>query len=112
VLNCEALWELFDHPPYSPDLYTYLPTWWTGWDHSASTIMRNWWTVSKRGRAHRQQTSTQAHKHLFPDTISVWIPTMTTLRSSWSEVCMYFLHIINICSLLVLLTAHGRLHSQ
>jgi hypothetical protein len=26
VLNCEALWELFDHPPYSPDLYTYLPT--------------------------------------------------------------------------------------
>jgi transposase len=36
-------WELFDHPPYSPDLapsdhhlFTYLRK--TGWDHSASIM--------------------------------------------------------------------------
>jgi hypothetical protein len=32
---------------------TCLPTWITGWDHSASTIMRSSWKVSKYGWAHR-----------------------------------------------------------
>jgi hypothetical protein len=36
-------WELFDHPPYGPDLAPsdyHLFTHRTGWDHSDSTIMR------------------------------------------------------------------------
>jgi hypothetical protein len=47
-------WELFDR---SERLTTCLPTWRTDWDHSASTIMRSWWKVSKRGFSHRRQTS-------------------------------------------------------
>jgi transposase len=54
-------WELFDHHPYSPDLapsyYRLLTTSRTGCDHSASTIMRSLWKVSKRSRAHRRQAS-------------------------------------------------------
>jgi hypothetical protein len=82
---------LFEHPNYSPDLapsdYTYLfvPTWRAGWDHSASTLMRSWWKESKRGWAHRRQTSlTQAYNNFFPDKTSVSIPAVTTLRSSCS----------------------------
>jgi transposase len=40
-------WELFNHPPYSPDFTPVtticFPTWRNGWDHSTSTIMRSWW---------------------------------------------------------------------
>jgi transposase len=71
-------WELFDHPPYSPDLapsdyhlFTYRRT---GWNYSASTIMRSSWKLSKRGWSHRQQTSlTQAYKYLLPDATSASI---------------------------------------
>jgi histone-lysine N-methyltransferase SETMAR len=45
-------WELFDRPPYSPDLapsdyllFTHLKN---CWDHSAATMMRSRWRVSKR----------------------------------------------------------------
>jgi hypothetical protein len=42
---------------------TCLPTRRTGWGNNASTIMRRWRNVSKRGWIHRRQTSlTQAHK--------------------------------------------------
>jgi hypothetical protein len=97
VLQKHFNWELFDHPPYSPDTLrvtiTCLPTWKTGWNHSTSTIMRSWWKVSKRGWAHRRQTSlTEAHKNLFPDMTSVTIPAVTTLRIAY--VYMYFLYII------------------
>jgi hypothetical protein len=34
-----------------------LPTWRTGWDPRASTVMRSWWKMSKRGWVHRRQTS-------------------------------------------------------
>jgi histone-lysine N-methyltransferase SETMAR len=78
--------ELFNHPPYSPDLtpsdyhlFAYLKNL---WDHSPSTIM-SWWKVSKHDWAHRQQTSlTQAYKNLFPDKTSASIPAVITLRSS------------------------------
>jgi hypothetical protein len=33
---------------------TCLPTWRTGWGHSASTETRSFWKVSKRGSAHRR----------------------------------------------------------
>jgi hypothetical protein len=64
-------WELFKHPPQEQvSLWvttTCLPTWRTGWDHRTSIIMRSWWKASKRGWAHRQQTSlTQAYKNIFP----------------------------------------------
>jgi hypothetical protein len=37
----------------------------TGWDHSASSVMRSWWKVSKHYWAHRWHTSlTQAFKNL------------------------------------------------
>jgi hypothetical protein len=90
---------------------TCLPTWRTGCDHSASAVMRSWWKVLKHGWAHRQQTFlTQKYKNLFPDTTSVSIPAMTTLRSSLS---MYVFFVYNIFfSLLVLLTAHWRLLSE
>jgi hypothetical protein len=71
--------------------------------------------MSKRGRAHRQQTSlTQAHKNFFSDT-SASIPAVTirTLRSGLS---MYILFVYNnffaFFPLLVLLTAHQRLLSE
>jgi hypothetical protein len=77
-------WELFDHPPYSPDFAPSDYHLFTGCDHSASAIM-SWWKVSKRGWAHRWQTSlTQAHKNLFLDTTSASVPAVTTLRSSLS----------------------------
>jgi hypothetical protein len=60
---------------------TCLPTWSTGWHHSASPIM-SWWKVSKRGWAHRQRTSlTQAWKNLYPDDKCSFL-AMTILRSS------------------------------
>jgi hypothetical protein len=72
---------------------TYLPTWRTGWDHSASTK----WAVDGRCQnvawAQRWQTSlTQAYKNLFPDMISASIPVETTLRSSLS---MYIFFVYN-----------------
>jgi transposase len=89
-------WELFDHPPYSPDLapsdyhlFTYLKNWLR---HSPSTIMRSWWKVSKRGWAHRRQTSlTKACKNLFPDPKRALIPAMTTLRSSLSAYVFFYI---------------------
>jgi hypothetical protein len=52
-------WEFFEHRPCSPDrapsdyhLFT-----WSSFDHSASIIMKSWWKVSKRGWAHRRQSS-------------------------------------------------------
>jgi hypothetical protein len=91
---------------------TCLPISRTGCDHSASTIMRSWSKVSKRGWAHRRQTSlTQAYKNLFPNMKSASIPAATKLRSSLS-MYVYFLYITIFFSLLVLLTAHQRLLSE
>jgi hypothetical protein len=85
---------------------TYLPTWRTGCDHNSSTIMRNWWKVSKRGWAHRRQTSlTHACKNLLTDKIRVSITSATTLRISFFVYNNFF-------SLIVSLTAHRRLISQ
>jgi hypothetical protein len=68
---------------------THLPTWRTGCDYGASTIMRSWWKVLKRGWAHRWQTSlTKAYKSLFPNT-SDSILVVTTLRSSISMYQVY-----------------------
>jgi hypothetical protein len=60
----------------------YSPTW-TGYDHSASTIIRSWWKVSKCGWAHRRQTSlTQTYKNLFLDkTEDLWM---------WDEMVAFF----------------------
>jgi hypothetical protein len=77
-------WELFDHPPYSPDTATTtsLPIWRTGWDHSTSAVIRSWWKVWKCGWAHKQQTSlTQAYGNLFPDTTGASV-VVTMMRSS------------------------------
>jgi hypothetical protein len=47
---------------------------------------------SKRGWAHRRQTSwTQAYKNFFPNTTSISIPAMTTLRGSLS-MCVFFVY--------------------
>jgi transposase len=81
-------WELFDHPPYSPDLapsdyhqFTYLKNWLRSQRFWNDEMMK----VSKRGWAHRRQTPlTGAYKNLLPDTTSASTPTMTTLRSSLS----------------------------
>jgi hypothetical protein len=99
--------ELFDHPLTAlislRATTTCLPIWRTCQDHRASKVMRSYWKVSKRGWAHRRQTSlTQAYKNLFPD-MSASIPAVTTLRSSVSM--SVFLYIFFI-SLLVLLTVH------
>jgi hypothetical protein len=84
---------LFDHTPYSPDLspsdYHLLTTWRTGWDHSASAIMRGVWKVWKSGRSHRWQTTlTQAYKNLFPDMINASITGLTTLKSMYVFFCI------------------------
>jgi hypothetical protein len=61
--------------------------------------MKSWWMVSKRGRAHRRQTSlTQAYKKSFLDMTNASILVVTTLRSSWS---MYVFLIRNKCFFLV-----------
>jgi hypothetical protein len=71
---------------------TCLPTWRTGWNHSASATMRNWCKVSKLGWARWQQTSlTQMYKNLFPDMISASIPAVTMLRSRLS-MYVYFVY--------------------
>jgi peptidoglycan/xylan/chitin deacetylase (PgdA/CDA1 family) len=89
-------WELFDHPPYNPDLAPrdcHLFTYPTKWLRSqCSTIMKSWWKVSKHGWAHRRQTSlTQAHKNSFRDTTDASIPAVTALRSSLS-VYVFFVY--------------------
>jgi hypothetical protein len=91
-------WELFDHTPYSPDLAqattTCLSTWRTGWDHSASAIMRIWRKMSKRGPAHRRQTS-MAQAYITYSPIHVpqfrWRP-----GSEVAYTCMYFSYIIKL----------------
>jgi hypothetical protein len=77
-----------------------LPTWRSGCDHSASTIMRSWWKVSKHNWTHRQQNSlTQAYIHLFPHMTSASIPVVTTLRSSLS------IYIFSVCNTIFVLIA-------
>jgi hypothetical protein len=45
-----------------------VPTWRSGWDHSASAMMKSWWKMSKCGQTCRWQTFlTKAYKSLFPD---------------------------------------------
>jgi hypothetical protein len=68
---------------------TCLPTWRTDCYHSASTIMWNWWKVSKRDWAHRGQISlTQAHKNLFPVT-SASITAVTKLKCSLTIIYVF-----------------------
>jgi hypothetical protein len=91
---------------------TCLPTWRTGCDHGASTIMTSWQKEPKCGWAHRQQTSlTEAYKNLFPNITSASIPAVTTLRSNLSTYFFVYNKIF-LFSLLVLLTAHQRLLSK
>jgi hypothetical protein len=76
---------------------TCLTTWRTGCDHSASTIMRSWLKVWKRGWDHRRKISlTQAYKELFPDT-NVSVRAATTWKVA--QVCTYFFA-YNICFLI------------
>jgi hypothetical protein len=64
---------------------TCLLTWRIGWDHSALTVVRGWWKVSKHDWAHRLQASLiQAYKNVFPDNTSASVLALTMLRSSWS----------------------------
>jgi hypothetical protein len=78
-------------PSSQPWSRTCLPTWNTGWDDSPST-MESWWKVSKRGWAHRRQTSlTQAHKNLFHDASGL-IPSVIKVRSSLS-MYVFFVYI-------------------
>jgi hypothetical protein len=93
---------------------TCLSTWRTGSDHSASTIMRSSWKVSKHGWPHRLHTSlTQAYKNFFPDMTSASVPSVTTLRSSL-RIYKFFVYDKTFFSslLLVLLTAHRGLLSE
>jgi hypothetical protein len=91
---------------------TCLPTWRTSCNHRTSTVMRSWLKVSKRGWAHRQQTSlTQAHKVLFPHKTSASIPVMTMLRSSLSMYA-FFVYKFFMLSLFASFTAHRRLLSE
>jgi hypothetical protein len=77
-------WELFDHPPYSPDLalsdyhlFTYLK------NCLRSQHFSNNEELKEGVKSHRWQTSlTQAYKNLFPDMISASIWEVTMLRSS------------------------------
>jgi hypothetical protein len=80
---------------------TCLPTWRTGWDHSASTIVRSLWQVSKCGWTHRQQISlTHSYKNLYPGKISASISVVTTFRSSLSRhVFLYIIFFLIACFL-------------
>jgi hypothetical protein len=104
-------WELFDHPPYSPDLalcsyhlFIYPRKWLRSQCNNTEELMRS-------GCTHRQQTSlAQVYRNLYLNMTSVSIPAVTTLRSSLS---MYvFFAYNNFFSLLVLVTAHQRLLSE
>jgi hypothetical protein len=107
--NC----ELFNDPPYSPDLASN--------DYHLFTYPKNW-LRSQRFNNNEEfiegvktwlslQTSlTQAYKSLFPGTIRASIPAVTTLRS---RLIMYVFFVYNnIFSLFVLLTAHRKLDSK
>jgi hypothetical protein len=82
-------WELFDHPPYTPDLapsdyhlFTYLKDWLGSQRFNNNVPLME---GVKTWLAHRRQASlTQAYKNLFPDTAGASFSAMTTLRSSLS----------------------------
>jgi transposase len=106
-------WELFVHPPHSPD---FSPS-----DYRLLIYLKNWLRSQRFNNNEefiegvktwlRLQTSlTQAYKSLFPGNIRASIPAVTTLRS---RLIMYVFFVYNnIFSLLVLLTAHRRLRSE
>jgi transposase len=80
-------WELFDHPPYSPDLapsdyhlFTYLKNWLVSQPFNSNEGLmegvKTWLSL-------RQTCLTQVYKNLLLDT-SASIPAVTTLRSNLS----------------------------
>jgi hypothetical protein len=82
-------WELFDHPPYSPDLapsdyhqFIYLNNWSESQRFNSNEELMEGvktWLCSQVAECFC--TGTQ---HLFPDTTNASFPTVTTLRSSLS----------------------------
>jgi hypothetical protein len=105
-------WELFDHPPYSPDLAP-------GDNH----LFKNWLGSQRFNNNELMEgvktwLSSQVAdfsdigiQNLFPDTTNASIPAVTTLRSSLS-VYVFFVYNKNFLSLLVLLTSHRSLLSE
>jgi hypothetical protein len=82
-----------------------LPTWRTGWDHSASAIIRSWWEVWA------ELTSDRILWHRHTKTYS---PTQVPQFWWWLHwevtwVCMYFIHIIILFYLDCLLIAYQTL---
>jgi hypothetical protein len=110
-------WELFDHPPYSPDL---APS-----DYHLLPYLKNWLRSQRFNNNEELMESVKPWlssqavdffdagiQKLIPDT-SASLPALTTLRSSFS-LCVFLVY--NTCffflSLHVLLTAHRKLLSQ
>jgi transposase len=100
-------WELFDHPPYSPDPALS--------DYHLCIYLKNWLrsqcfnSNDELMEGVKTWLSSQAADYL--DTKSASFPAVTTLRSSEVHVCTYFLYII-IFLLLILLTANQSLLSE
>jgi hypothetical protein len=90
-------WELFDQPPYSPDvalsdyhLLTYCKNW-MGSQHFSSN--------EKLMEGVKMWVSSQvADKNLFPSTTSASIPAMNMLRSSLSMYIFFVYNTIFVCS--------------
>jgi transposase len=93
-------WELFDHPPYSPDLapndyhlFTHLKNWLRSQRFNNNELMKG----LKCGWAHRRQTSLRkAYKKLFLDTSASFL-AVTTLRSSISMYIFFVKIFISRC---------------
>jgi transposase len=88
-------WELFDHPPYSPDLspsdyhlFTYLKNWLgsQSFDNIKELMegVKTWLSP--------YNSLTQAYTNLFPDTTNASVPAVSTLKSSLS---MYVFFVYN-----------------
>jgi hypothetical protein len=81
-------WELFDHPPYSPDLATsdyHLYTYAKNWFWSQCFIDNELMEDDKRWLSFQAvDFLIQAYESLLPDVTSAQIPAVSTLRSSWS----------------------------
>jgi transposase len=107
-------WELFDHPPYSPDLapischlFTYPKNLLGSQCFSSNELMECVETWLSSQAAHFFDTGLQK---LIPRYVRYLNSVVTMLRSSLS---MYFFVYNKFCfSLLVLLTAHWRLLSK
>jgi transposase len=79
-------WEMFDHPPYSPDL---APS-----EYHLFTYLKNWLRSQRFNKneelieAVKKWLSSQAHKNFIPDT-SASVPSVIMLRSSLNNYVFY-----------------------